>query len=1032
MVRGLTVDASGRLTASGSSYTLPTASSTVLGGIKVGNNLSIGGDGTLSATATPYTLPPATVTSLGGVIVGSGLTVDASGRLTASGSSYTLPTASSTVLGGIKVGNNLSIGGDGTLSATATPYTLPPATVTSLGGIIVGSGLTVDASGRLTATGGGGGVQSVGATDTSIAVAGTATAPTLSVNINPSSGLAKVTNGIALVAPTATTLGGVKANTGTAGQFVNGVGADGSLLYGTPSGGGGGGFQADTLPIDSTIYDNPATDSGLYSTVINNQDEWLILHTRGDQNRGSTQLWTSTDLGTLKYRVAGPGPTSVFGAFSTLTNSVSTLTTTARQFNNTNNTSNQATLTGTNLNIPPSLLPMCEDSGFAITVNSFGPNSLKIPNGTTDKFKVNDIIGWVDRPVSNLLQFFKITGTTGTSGGADFAVTLNASPSSGTTWGGTVGNRIYKVWFLDGGLFQNAENDIGYDGLGVFARSTLLRGYPYAYDTKNNKLVNTTGEMNFGGDGLIAATAGKYQALDAPINTTLAATTNEKAVYFGGEATQFNYAIQAQDGSVVVMDDPNVSSPVTRQFTIAELFGAGFTPSSSALAPGLDGNSFWVMGFASNNFRIARVSFAGTSFSIQTSASFPITGQSGASLSGVRDFAVNLQAGGSFRVLVVPALTLETTDDQYLSSLSVTPSGSTLTPTVSTTRIGNFLIYLNAICNNQVPYSVETPTFVSNIFYVSTTAALYQVDSSTNTFTKLRDYVSAEQGDQAGMVFDGTTVWQLNIPNRVIMSYNPTTKGFDTSTIPASAVITRTSNPWFGITYDNYAKVGVWVYGEVPDVAPQNENYYITITSEGQLRVPILSVDRLHINEISPPSGGAGIGIDPATKAYIWVPLPKVIRTGRFEAKFIASNIVNGNTIIPWSNNNLVTIVENTIPEDIMTLNSSNSFQFFKACTATFNLQVSFAPSPVSGTIGEADIWFSRNGNTADRVMQANMPRVAAAGIAVGLTTSYTDMFSTATGGLQTYCYTNIGTEIGGQSILGFDISRLIILFREL
>ena len=54
---GLTVDASGKLTVTGSAYVLPVASQFTLGGIKVGNNLSIGGDGTLSATATPYTLP---------------------------------------------------------------------------------------------------------------------------------------------------------------------------------------------------------------------------------------------------------------------------------------------------------------------------------------------------------------------------------------------------------------------------------------------------------------------------------------------------------------------------------------------------------------------------------------------------------------------------------------------------------------------------------------------------------------------------------------------------------------------------------------------------------------------------------------------------------------------------------------------------------------------------------------------------------------------------------------------------------------
>jgi len=43
-----------------------------------------------------------------------------------------------------------------------------------------------------------------------------------------------------LPAPTTTALGGVKRNTGSAGQFVNGISTDGDLQYGTPSGGGGG------------------------------------------------------------------------------------------------------------------------------------------------------------------------------------------------------------------------------------------------------------------------------------------------------------------------------------------------------------------------------------------------------------------------------------------------------------------------------------------------------------------------------------------------------------------------------------------------------------------------------------------------------------------------------------------------------------------------------------------------------------------------------------------------------------------------
>jgi hypothetical protein len=72
----------------GSSYTLPVATGSVLGGVKTGSNVTIAGDGTLSVAA-PTTdassltsgtlpaarLPSATSSTIGGVIVGGGLSV---------------------------------------------------------------------------------------------------------------------------------------------------------------------------------------------------------------------------------------------------------------------------------------------------------------------------------------------------------------------------------------------------------------------------------------------------------------------------------------------------------------------------------------------------------------------------------------------------------------------------------------------------------------------------------------------------------------------------------------------------------------------------------------------------------------------------------------------------------------------------------------------------------------------------------------------------------------------------------------------
>ena len=103
---------------SGGSYTLPTASASVKGGVKIGSGLQMNGE-TLNATGGgSYELPIASASTLGGVKVGNNLSIDANGVLSASGGggSYTLPIATSEVLGGVKIGDNLSIDANGILS----------------------------------------------------------------------------------------------------------------------------------------------------------------------------------------------------------------------------------------------------------------------------------------------------------------------------------------------------------------------------------------------------------------------------------------------------------------------------------------------------------------------------------------------------------------------------------------------------------------------------------------------------------------------------------------------------------------------------------------------------------------------------------------------------------------------------------------------------------------------------------------------------------------------------------------------------
>ncbi len=75
-----------------------------------------------------------------------------------------------------------------------------------------------------------------------------------------------------LPAPTTTTLGGVKRNTGTSGQFVTGIDTDGSLLRATPAGAGSGTVTSvavsgsDGIEIDSG---SPITTSGTIALGVN-------------------------------------------------------------------------------------------------------------------------------------------------------------------------------------------------------------------------------------------------------------------------------------------------------------------------------------------------------------------------------------------------------------------------------------------------------------------------------------------------------------------------------------------------------------------------------------------------------------------------------------------------------------------------------------------------------------------------------------------------------------------------------------------
>lgn len=89
-------------------------------------------DGILAGT-TPITLPIASDTHIGGVKVGTGLSITEDGTLNATQQQQELPMASELTLGAVKVGTGLHIENDGTLEATAGLYRDPAAGVAFVG-----------------------------------------------------------------------------------------------------------------------------------------------------------------------------------------------------------------------------------------------------------------------------------------------------------------------------------------------------------------------------------------------------------------------------------------------------------------------------------------------------------------------------------------------------------------------------------------------------------------------------------------------------------------------------------------------------------------------------------------------------------------------------------------------------------------------------------------------------------------------------------------------------------------------------------
>jgi antitoxin (DNA-binding transcriptional repressor) of toxin-antitoxin stability system len=226
---------------SGGSYTLPVATSSVLGGVKQGSNVTIGTDGTLSVAAPTTSLAASAITGLATVAT-SGAYADLTGKPSA----YSLPVATSSVLGGVKQGSNTTIAADGTISVAApvtslaasaitglatvatsgkysdisgapSAYSLPVATSSVLGGVKQGSNVTIAADGTV----------SVAAPVTSLAASAITGLATVATS-GKYSDLSGTPSSYSLPAATASVLGGVKTGSNVT------IAADGTISVAAP------------------------------------------------------------------------------------------------------------------------------------------------------------------------------------------------------------------------------------------------------------------------------------------------------------------------------------------------------------------------------------------------------------------------------------------------------------------------------------------------------------------------------------------------------------------------------------------------------------------------------------------------------------------------------------------------------------------------------------------------------------------------------------------------------------------------------